>query len=159
MTAQVAHPESIVETDWVAEHAGDDNVVLVEVDVDTAAYEQGHIPGAIGWNWTTQLNDTVTRDILEQRADRVPARFVRRHAGYDDRRLRRQQQLVRDLRLLAAQDLRSLRRARHERRTHQVGDRGTRPDDRRAMRRGDLLHRERCRPRHPRHARRHAQHR
>ena len=66
MTAQVAHPESIVETDWVAEHAGDDNVVLVEVDVDTAAYEQGHIPGAIGWNWTTQLNDTVTRDILNK---------------------------------------------------------------------------------------------
>ena len=66
MTAQVAHPESIVETDWVAEHAGDDNVVLIEVDVDTAAYEQGHIPGAIGWNWTTQLNDTVTRDILNK---------------------------------------------------------------------------------------------
>ena len=66
MAAQVAHPESIVDTDWVAEHANDDNVVLVEVDVDTAAYEQGHIPGAIGWNWTTQLNDTVTRDILNK---------------------------------------------------------------------------------------------
>lgn len=66
MAAQVAHPESIVETDWVAEHAGDNNVVLVEVDVDTAAYDQGHVPGAIGWNWTTQLNDTVTRDILSK---------------------------------------------------------------------------------------------
>ena len=61
-----AHPESIVETDWVADHAGDDNVVLVEVDVDTAAYEQGHIPGAVGWNWTTQLNDTLSRDILDK---------------------------------------------------------------------------------------------
>ena len=66
MAAQVAHPESIVDTDWVSDHANDDNVVLVEVDVDTAAYEQGHIPGAIGWNWTTQLNDTVTRDILNK---------------------------------------------------------------------------------------------
>ena len=69
MAAQVAHPESIVETDWVAEHMSDENVALVEVDVDTAAYEQGHVPGAIGWNWTTQLNDTVTRDILT--ADRM----------------------------------------------------------------------------------------
>ena len=66
MTAQAAHPESIVDTDWVAEHGGDDSVVLVEVDVDTEAYEQGHIPGAVGWNWTTQLNDTVTRDILSK---------------------------------------------------------------------------------------------
>ena len=66
MTAQAAHPESIVDTDWVAEHGGDDSVVLVEVDVDTEAYEQGHIPGAVGWNWTTQLNDTVTRDILNK---------------------------------------------------------------------------------------------
>ncbi len=66
MGAQVAHPESIVNTDWVAEHGNDDNVVLVEVDVDTEAYDQGHIPGAIGWNWTTQLNDTVTRDILNK---------------------------------------------------------------------------------------------
>ena len=66
LTAQPAHPESIVETDWVASHADDDTVVLVEVDVDTAAYEQGHIPGAVGWNWTTQLNDTVTRDILSK---------------------------------------------------------------------------------------------
>ena len=66
MPARVAHPESIVETDWVAEHLDDDNVRLVEVDVDTSAYDQGHIPGAVGWNWTTQLNDTLTRDILSR---------------------------------------------------------------------------------------------
>ena len=66
MPARVAHPESIVETDWVAEHLGDDNLAVVEVDVDTAAYEQGHIPGAVGWNWTSQLNDAVTRDILSK---------------------------------------------------------------------------------------------
>ena len=66
MPARVAHPESIVETDWVADHLDDSNLALVEVDVDTAAYDQGHIPGAIGWNWTTQLNDTLRRDILSK---------------------------------------------------------------------------------------------
>ena len=66
MPARVAHPESIVETDWVAEHVNDENVRLVEVDVDTAAYEQGHIPGAVGWNWTSQLNDTLRRDLLDK---------------------------------------------------------------------------------------------
>ena len=64
MAEQPAHPESIVSTQWVADNLGDANVRLVEVDVDTAAYDQGHIPGAVGWNWTTQLNDQLTRDIL-----------------------------------------------------------------------------------------------
>ncbi len=59
-----AHPESIVTTEWVAENLNNPNVRLVEVDVDTEAYEQGHIPGAVGWNWTSQLNDKLTRDIL-----------------------------------------------------------------------------------------------
>ena len=66
MPARVAHPESIVETEWVEDHLGASNVRLVEVDVDTSAYDQGHIPGAVGWNWTTQLNDEVTRDILSK---------------------------------------------------------------------------------------------
>jgi thiosulfate/3-mercaptopyruvate sulfurtransferase len=34
------------------------------VDVDTASYQQGHIPGAVGWNWNTQLCDTLVRDII-----------------------------------------------------------------------------------------------
>ena len=64
MAASVAHPESIVTTDWVADNLGAANVRLIEVDVDTEAYDQGHIPGAVGWNWTSQLNDELTRDIL-----------------------------------------------------------------------------------------------
>lgn len=44
----------------------DANVVLVEVDVDTTAYDSGHIEGAIAWNWTTQLNDQVRRDVLNK---------------------------------------------------------------------------------------------
>ena len=56
--------EVLVSTDWVAQHATDAGVRVVEVDVDTAAYDQGHIPGAAGWNWTTQLCDTLVRDIV-----------------------------------------------------------------------------------------------
>jgi len=59
-----SHPEALVSTDWVAQHAGDANVRVVEVDVDTTAYGQGHVPGAIGWNWSTELCDTLVRDIV-----------------------------------------------------------------------------------------------
>ncbi len=50
----------------MAEHLHDPKLRLVEVDVDTSAYSQGHIPGAIAWAWTTQLCDQVRRDILSQ---------------------------------------------------------------------------------------------
>ena len=66
MPARLAHPETIVETGWVADNLDTENLRLVEVDVDTTAYDQGHIPGAVGWNWTTQLNDRLTRDILNK---------------------------------------------------------------------------------------------
>ena len=64
--AEYAHPESLVSTDWVAEHGGDANVCLIEVDVDTAAYEQGHIAGAVGWNWQSQLQQSVRRDVVSK---------------------------------------------------------------------------------------------
>ena len=64
--ADYAHPESLVSTDWVAEHGGDANVRLVEVDVDTAAYEQGHIAGSVGWNWQSQLQQPVRRDLASK---------------------------------------------------------------------------------------------
>jgi thiosulfate/3-mercaptopyruvate sulfurtransferase len=61
----------LVSADWVADHLdefqNDDPAYrLVEVDVDTEAYGEGHAPGAIGWNWETQLQDQTTRDILEK---------------------------------------------------------------------------------------------
>src|SRR3989454_1057005 len=61
------HPEVLVSTDWVAAHADDPKVRLVEVDVDTTAYEKGHIKNAIAWNWTSQLQDNVRRDLLGQK--------------------------------------------------------------------------------------------
>ena len=62
--ADYAHPEVLVSTDWVAQHAADPSVRVVEVDVDTAAYDEGHIQNAVGWAWNTQLCDTVRRDII-----------------------------------------------------------------------------------------------
>ena len=64
--ADYAHPESLVSTDWVAEHGSDAGVRLVEVDVDTSAYEQGHIAGAVGWNWQSQLQQPVRRDLASK---------------------------------------------------------------------------------------------
>ncbi|HVB56157.1 MAG TPA: sulfurtransferase [Candidatus Acidoferrales bacterium] len=63
-----AHPEVLVSTQWVAEHLSDPKIRLVEVDVDTTAYDQGHISGAVGWNWQTQLQDNVRRDLIEKAA-------------------------------------------------------------------------------------------
>ena len=64
--AEYAHPEVLVSTQWVADHANDSKVRLVEVDVDTSAYDQGHIAGAVGWNWQTQLQDNVRRDLIDK---------------------------------------------------------------------------------------------
>lgn len=59
-----AHPEVLVKTDWVAQHHQEPNVRIVEVDVDTSAYAEGHVSGAIAWAWNTQLSDPIQRDIL-----------------------------------------------------------------------------------------------
>jgi thiosulfate/3-mercaptopyruvate sulfurtransferase len=56
----------LVDADWAVEHLDDPNVRFVEVDVDTSAYDEGHIPGAIAWNWTSQLSDGVRRDIISR---------------------------------------------------------------------------------------------
>jgi thiosulfate/3-mercaptopyruvate sulfurtransferase len=62
--ADYKQPEVLVTTDWVAQHLNDPKVRLVEVDVDTSQYDQGHIQNAVGWNWQSQLCDNVRRDIL-----------------------------------------------------------------------------------------------
>ncbi len=62
------HPEVLVSTQWVTEHAGDKDIQVVEVDVDTSSYSEGHVPGAVGWSWDSQLCDTVQRDIVPKNA-------------------------------------------------------------------------------------------
>ncbi|HET9667657.1 MAG TPA: rhodanese-like domain-containing protein, partial [Desertimonas sp.] len=54
---------SLVDADWAKAHLDDPAVRFVEVDVDTTAYDQSHLPGAVAWNWTSQLSDGVRRDI------------------------------------------------------------------------------------------------
>jgi len=61
--AEYANPAALVSTEWAAGHLNDPKVRLIEVDVDTSAYEQGHVPGAVGVNWSTELEDTIRRDI------------------------------------------------------------------------------------------------
>ena len=56
----------LVDADWAIAHLDDPNVRFVEVDVDTTAYSQGHIPGAVGWDWTSQLSDGVRRDLASR---------------------------------------------------------------------------------------------
>jgi thiosulfate/3-mercaptopyruvate sulfurtransferase len=58
----------LLSTAWVAQNLHAPGFRLVEVDVDTMAYREGHIPGAIDFNWTTQLQDPVRRDILSKEA-------------------------------------------------------------------------------------------
>jgi thiosulfate/3-mercaptopyruvate sulfurtransferase len=66
--AEYAHPEVLVTTQWAVDHLNDPKIRLIEVDVDTTAYDQGHIAGAVGWNWQTQLQDNVRRDLIEKGA-------------------------------------------------------------------------------------------
>src|ERR1700747_3419964 len=60
------HPDVLVSTDWAAQNLKSPNLRFVEVDVDTTAYDQGHTPGAVGWNWQTQLQDGIRRDLIDK---------------------------------------------------------------------------------------------
>jgi thiosulfate/3-mercaptopyruvate sulfurtransferase len=66
--AEYAHPEVLVSTQWAADHLNDSKIRLIEVDVDTTAYDQGHIAGAVGWNWQSQLQDNIRRDLIDKAA-------------------------------------------------------------------------------------------
>ncbi len=56
----------LVTTDWVLANLETPGVKLVEIDVDTKAYDAGHIPGSVGFDWRTELQDQVSRDILSK---------------------------------------------------------------------------------------------
>jgi thiosulfate/3-mercaptopyruvate sulfurtransferase len=64
--SEYAKPEVLVETDWLEEHLDDPGQRIIEVDEDTSAYEKGHVKGAVGWNWTTDLHAPVGRDYVDQ---------------------------------------------------------------------------------------------
>ena len=60
--------KALVSTRWIADHAKDTGLRLVEVDVDPRAYDGGHIGGAVGWNWRQDLQDQLSRDIVSKEA-------------------------------------------------------------------------------------------
>jgi thiosulfate/3-mercaptopyruvate sulfurtransferase len=66
MSSAYAHPEVLVDAEWADRHLADPGVRFIEVDVDTSSYSRGHLPGAVAFNWTTQLQDPVRRDILSR---------------------------------------------------------------------------------------------
>ena len=61
-----AHPNALVSTEWLADHLDDPAVRVVEVDEDVDAYDKGHIPGAVSWNWFSDLSHPVRRDYIDQ---------------------------------------------------------------------------------------------
>ncbi|MGI8999656.1 MAG: sulfurtransferase [Candidatus Limnocylindria bacterium] len=71
---------ALVNTDWARDHLDDPTVRFLEVDVDTDAYDTGHLPGATGINWKRQLTDPVMRDLVS----RDDLQALLREAGIDD---------------------------------------------------------------------------
>jgi thiosulfate/3-mercaptopyruvate sulfurtransferase len=63
MATTITPTQTLVSTEWAQAHLSDQGLRFVEVDVDTAEYDRGHIPGAVGFNWQSQLNHPVQRDI------------------------------------------------------------------------------------------------
>ena len=63
---EYAVPTALVGAEWAQQHLDDPSVRFVEVDVDTESYQQSHLPGAVGWDWTSQLSDGVRRDIVSR---------------------------------------------------------------------------------------------
>jgi thiosulfate/3-mercaptopyruvate sulfurtransferase len=63
-TTSSSTPAALVTTEWARAHLDDDRVRFLEVDVDTDAYDTGHLPGATGINWKSQLTDPVRRDLV-----------------------------------------------------------------------------------------------
>jgi len=66
MNGGEGRPKALVDAAWVAAHAGDPSVRLIEVDMEgTRGYEGGHIPGALGWHWKTVLWDPLRREFAD----------------------------------------------------------------------------------------------
>src|SRR3546814_18721031 len=62
----MSREDTLVTTQVVEDNIDSDKIVLVEVDEDTTSYDKGHIKNAIKFNWTTDLQDQVRRDIISK---------------------------------------------------------------------------------------------
>ena len=81
MSTNYAHPESLVSTEWLAEHLNDSNIRIVESNEDILLYDTGHIPGAVKIDWTTDLNDQLARDYIN--SDQFAALLSSKGIGND----------------------------------------------------------------------------
>src|SRR5215218_10437447 len=64
-----AHPEVLVDTQWVEEYVKDSKVRIAEVDYDPKAnYQLGHVPSAVLFDWKQDINDPVSRNVLSKQA-------------------------------------------------------------------------------------------
>ena len=64
---EYAHPEVLVDTQWVEDHLKDPKVRVAEVDYDPKAnYMLGHAPGAVLFDWKEDINDPLTRNIFSK---------------------------------------------------------------------------------------------
>ena len=128
----MSRSDVLVDADWVEAHRDDPGVVLVEVDEDTSAYDKGHIRGAVKIDWKKDLQDPVRRDFVDKAGFEAllseRGHLQRRHG----RPVRRQQQLVRRLRLLVLPAVRAPERQAARRRPEEVGARLPRAGHRRA---------------------------
>jgi thiosulfate/3-mercaptopyruvate sulfurtransferase len=73
---------ALVTADWAEQNLDTPNVVFIEVDEDTTAYDGGHIPGAIKFDWKTDLQDPVRRDFVNQ--EQFEKLLSERGVGNDD---------------------------------------------------------------------------
>jgi thiosulfate/3-mercaptopyruvate sulfurtransferase len=62
----MSRSDVLVDADWVQGHLDGPGLVLVEVDEDTAAYDKGHIKGAVKIDWKKDLQDPVRRDFVDR---------------------------------------------------------------------------------------------
>lgn len=77
---EYANPDALVSTEWLAANLDDSDLRIIEVDEDTEAYARTHIPGAIAWNWSTDLHHPLQRDYL----DRAGLSDLLSRSGVDD---------------------------------------------------------------------------
>ena len=78
----MSRESALVSTDWVEEHLADSNIVLIEVDEDSEAYDKGHITNAIKLDWRKDLQDDVRYDFISK--DRLEALLSERGVSNDD---------------------------------------------------------------------------
>ena len=67
-TGAFARQSALVETEWLAVHLDDPAIRIVEVEEDSSVYSQGHIPGAVRWDWRADLQHPFRRDFADGEA-------------------------------------------------------------------------------------------